>query len=1123
MKIKPIIYLTEDRETAEGIKNKLSLFEPKINSFFIPAWDTMPYDSSSPNKEIQSKRINVINNLFKGNLNNENFIIITTVNAILQKIPNKQTYKSKIFKLENKKNLDIEELKVFLTNTGYSRIPTVREQGEYSIRGGIIDIYPSNYKLPIRIDTFGDYIEKIKTFDPLTQISKNSINTLEIYPSSELPLDQDSIKLFKKNYKNLFGLNNKNNIFYQSIINKKIMRGSEQWLPLFFNNMISIFDIISDYMIVMDYMVNDKINQRINEININYDERIYEKNLDTIEEKIYALKPEKLYLNKKIINNYLNQKTSIEFNPFKFSKEAKDTFSFRGYKSKDFISYRINNNKKLFYEIKKYILDNLKKNFTIFLFYNSNESASKILNIIGDKFKIYYLDQIKLDVLYDPMSIIFIKKNIKTGFYIDNNLFLSEQNFFGNTILPKSKSILPKVDKFITETSSFIANDYIVHIDHGIGIYRGLKTINVINAKHDCLMIDYQGGDKLYLPVENIDMISRYSSDESSVSIDKLGNSNFHEKKAKLKKNLKSIADRLIKTAAIRKNLRAPKLSINYDIFQDFNQRFPYELTDDQQKTLNEVINDLSSGIPMDRLLCGDVGFGKTEIAIRASFISVMESKQVAIIVPTTLLARQHYLTFKNRYNGYPIKISSLSRLNNYKKNNLIKSNLENGQIDLIIGTHSLLNDKINFKNLGLVIIDEEQHFGVKHKEKIKNKYPDIHLLTMTATPIPRTLQMSLSGLRDLSLITTPPIERLSVRTYIFPFDRLTVRDAIIREKNRSGKTFFVSPRIKYLPEIEKFLLEYLPEISYLIVHGKMSGNNLEDKMQKFYEGEIDLLISTNIIESGLDIPSANTIIVYKSEKFGLSQLYQLRGRVGRSSNRGYAYLTTSQFVDTKSRAHKRLEVMQTLDHLGASFNLASHDLDIRGGGNLLGEEQSGHVKEVGFELYQEMLKEAVLKAQGNSDVSNKEYKWSPNINLGIPVLIPEKYVEDLDVRISIYKRLGQIEEIDNINKLKNELIDRFGDIPIEVSNLIEVINLKLVCKKLLIEKIEVGNKGLTIKFVNNDFPNPDRLINFIYDNSKKIKLRPDHKLFFDSSFIISKSIIDDVRVILKSLQELLI
>ena len=1082
----------------------------------------MPYDSSSPSKDIQSKRINVINDLFNNKFDKTNLIIITTVNALLQKIPSKETYKSNIFEIKCKKNLNIESLKAFLSDTGYTRIPTVREKGEYSIRGGIIDIYPSNYKLPIRVDTFGDYVEKIKTFDPLTQISNKNLDKINIYPSSEIPLDVNSIKLFKKNYKNFFGLESNKNIFYQSLIEKKILRGCEQWLPLFYKDMTSIFDIISDYILVMDYLVRDNIDKRLNEININYDERLVDRNFDNLDDKVHAIPPEKLYINKKNLNEYICKTTLIEFNPFRFSENASNIISFNGYKSKDFISLRVKNNKEYFNEIKKYIFDTFQKKFNIFLFFTTEESITKILNILDNKYKVYRQDKINLNSSYKSRSIILIKKNIKTGFFIGNNLFLSDQSFFVTKKLNKNNNIIPKVDKFIKETSSFITNDYIVHIDHGIGIYRGLKTINVTNAAHDCLMIDYSGGDKLYLPVENIDMITRYSSEDSDISLDKLGSLNFHEKKNKLKKNLKSIADKLIKTAAIRKNLKAPKLNINYDIFQDFNERFYYELTNDQQKSMNEVIKDLSSGVPMDRLLCGDVGFGKTEIAIRSSFITVMDSRQVAIIVPTTLLARQHLITFKNRYNGYPIKIASLSRLNNYKKNNLIKTDIENGQIDIIIGTHALLTDKIKFRNLGLVIIDEEQHFGVKHKEKIKNKYPDIHILTMTATPIPRTLQMSLTGLRDLSLIATPPRERLPVRTYIFPFDSLTIRDAIIRETKRSGKVFFVSPRIKYLPDIEKFITEYLPEISYLVVHGKMTGNDLENRMQKFYDGKIDILISTNIIESGLDIPSANTIVVYKSEKFGLSQLYQLRGRVGRSTNRGYAYLTTSQFIDIKSRSHKRLEVMQTLDHLGASFNLASHDLDIRGGGNLLGEEQSGHIKEVGFELYQEMLNEAVTGVQSQSEEINEEYKWSPNINLGIPVLIPENYIEDLDVRISIYKRLGQIDSLDNINLLKNELIDRFGEIPIEVSNLFEVINLKLMCKILLIEKIEVGKKGLTIKFINNLFPNPDNLIKFINDNYKTIKLRPDHKLFLDQSFFISESIINDVRIILKTLLKLI-
>jgi transcription-repair coupling factor (superfamily II helicase) len=598
--------------------------------------------------------------------------------------------------------------------------------------------------------------------------------------------------------------------------------------------------------------------------------------------------------------------------------------------------------------------------------------------------------------------------------------------------------------------------------------------------------------------VENIEVLTRYGAAETQASLDKLGGVAWQARKARIKKRLKDVADYLLKIAAARKLHHADILHRPEGIYEEFTARFPYPETDDQLTAIEDVLDDLSAGKPMDRLVCGDVGFGKTEVAMRAAFVAASSGKQVALIVPTTLLARQHYQSFTARFKDTGIRVAQLSRLVKQKEATLIKEQVQNGDIHILIGTHALLAKSVVFQDLGLLIVDEEQHFGVGQKEKLKNIQSDVHVLTLTATPIPRTLQMALSGVREMSLITTPPLDRMAVRTFVLPFDAMVMREAILREQFRGGQTFYVCPRIADLDKVAERLRRFVPEVKFVIAHGQMSPIALENVMSDFYDGRFDVLLSTNIIESGIDIPRANTLLIHRADLLGLAQLYQLRGRIGRSKVRGYAYLTYPAGQVLTPEAQKRLEVISSLDTLGAGFTLASHDMDIRGTGNLVGEEQSGHIREVGIELYQHMLEEAIsaLKAEkiGESYVSSD---WTPQISVGLSVLIPASYVADLGLRLSLYKRLSLLSTREEIDSFAIELIDRFGGLPPEVHNLLEVIYLKSLSRQANVDKVEVGPKGVLIGFHNNIFKNPQLLLEHIAQQKGTAKIRPDQRLVY--------------------------
>ena len=663
---------------------------------------------------------------------------------------------------------------------------------------------------------------------------------------------------------------------------------------------------------------------------------------------------------------------------------------------------------------------------------------------------------------------------------------ISEQDVFGKRLV-RSKHKKRAISEVLADAAAFLPDDVVVHAEHGIAIYKGLETLQLFNARHDCIVLEYYGGDRLYLPVENIDLLSRYGQDNAR--LDRLGAGHWQERKARMRKRILDMAEDLLKVAAERSLRSGNVMTLDQHAYSSFLTRFQYEETEDQLSAIDDVLGDLASGAPMDRLICGDVGFGKTEVAMRAAFVATLAGWQVAVVAPTTLLARQHFATFSERFKGFPMQIRHLSRLVEKREAEEVRIGVENGMVDIAIGTHALLAKSTKFKNIGLLVIDEEQNFGVAHKEKLKQLRSRVHVLTLTATPIPRTIQMSMSGIKDLSIISTPPADRLAIRTYVMEFDFVTVREALVREHSRGGQSFIVVPRIADLGGLANFLEKQVPEVSFVVAHGKLSSSELQSRTTSFFEGRTEVLLSTTIVAAGLDVSTANTVVVYRADLFGLAQLYQIRGRVGRSHVRAYAYLTYNRQSKMSEKADRRLRVLSNLDSLGAGFSVASHDLDIRGAGDILGSQQSGRIPEVGIELYQKMLEQTIKKLKSGADFETAmQEEWSPQINLGITVLIPEYYVSDVDVRMNLYRKISTLRTKMEIEGCAAELIDRFGKLPPEVTTLLRLIRIKALCTIAGISRLDAGPKGATIEFRGGVFTNPHGLVNFIRDQNGSAK-----------------------------------
>src|SRR5215213_5830973 len=1089
-----LLVVCRDGPRMAQLTRALAFFAPEIAVDEFPAWDCLPYDRVSPHSGIVAQRMTTLSRLARLKGRDRRGIVLTTVNAALQRVPPRDLIATQALSAAPGNVLAMDGVTKWLELNGYNRTSTVREPGDYAVRGGIIDLHPPGIGDPVRLDFFGDTLESIRSFDAETQRSSDTLRRLDLVPVSEFQLTSETIRRFRTGYVETFGTA-PNDPLYEAVSEGRRHPGMEHWLPLFHGKLDTLFDYVPGAAVVLEPLAEDAAHERFAQIADYYQARREALDADRAGTIYKPLLPDRLYLDEDEWKSVLGQGAQARLTPFADPDASVIDAGTR--QGRNFAPERTEAEANVFDAVTKHVhaLQALSKRVVIAMW--SEGSRDRMSHVLADH-GLHNLANVAdyPDVLRRTKPEIGLAVlGLETGFETEDLAVIGEQDILGDRLVRRRRAS-KRPEDFIAEVTSLDAGDLVVHVDHGIGRFVGLQTIMAAGAPHDCLELHYADNAKLYLPVENIELLSRYGSEDAAVQLDKLGGAGWQTRKARLKNRIREMASELLKIAAARLLREAPRLSVEHGAYDEFCAGFPYEETDDQQAAIDVVLGELASGRPMDRLICGDVGFGKTEVALRAAFIAAMSGKQVAVIVPTTLLARQHFKTFSERFRSFPVKVAQASRMIPNAELKKVKEGLADGQVDIVVGTHALLGKTIKFKDLGLLVVDEEQHFGVAHKEKIKNLRAEVHVLTLTATPIPRTLQLALTGVRDLSIIASAPVDRLAVRTFIAPFDPIVVREALLRERYRGGQAFYVSPRIEDLAEVKAYLDQNVPEARVAVAHGQMPPTVLEDIMSAFYDGKYDVLLSTTIIESGLDIPTANTLIVHRADRFGLSQLYQLRGRVGRSKLRAYALFTLPAEQKITPQAERRLKVLQSLETLGAGFQLASHDLDIRGAGNLLGEEQSGHIKEVGFELYQSMLEEAILNLKAGVAEPAAD-RWSPQITIGMPVLIPEDYVADLAVRLSLYRRLADLETDDEIDNFAAEMRDRFGVLPDEVRYLFKVAAIKAYCRRANVEKVDAGPKGAVITFRENKFAQPDRLVSFIRQHGQAAKVRPDMKVVF--------------------------
>ncbi len=1116
----PVVHVARDDKRMEAMRQALAFFAPQAVVLTFPAWDCLPYDRVSPAPEVSAARMATLAALAAGMPGP--FVLLTTLNAAIQKLPAREVVGASSFSATVGGRVDEAALRQFLVRMGFSQTATVMEPGDYAVRGGIIDIYPPGEGGPVRLDLFGDMLDGARRFDPATQRTTEKLSTIELAPVSEVILDEPSITRFRQNYRIEFGAAGSDDPLYEAVSAGRKHAGVEHWLPFFHEHLETLFDYLPGASVMVDDQVEPARTARWDGIADQYEARreamTAKGRMDTVYKPV---PPGLLYLDDAGWEAALAGHRRVQLRILAAATGPGVTDA-GGRIGRNFAPERQQEKINLFDAVADHIRRKREDGSVVVASFS--EGARERLKGLLDDHGVSGATEVADLREVRPKGVHLAVWALDAGFEgpADQGTLtvISEQDILGDRLIraPRRKR---RADNFLTEAQSLSPGDLVVHVDHGVGRYKGLEVVTALGAAHECLFLEYAGGDKLYLPVENIELLSKFGHEEGL--LDKLGGGAWQAKKARLKERIRQIAERLMRTAAERALRTAPVLEPQHGLWEDFSARFPYQETDDQLNAIEDVLTDLGSGQPMDRLVCGDVGFGKTEVAMRAAFVAAATGMQVAVIAPTTLLARQHAANFAERFRGFPFKVRQLSRFVSSKAAAETRAGLTDGSVDIVIGTHALLAKGIKFRNLGLLIIDEEQHFGVSHKERLKELRTDIHVLTLTATPIPRTLQLALSGVRDLSIIGTPPVDRLSIRTYVSEFDTVTIREALLRERFRGGQSFFVVPRIADIPEMEEFLRDHVPEVSYVIAHGQMAAGELDDRMNAFYDGKYDVLLATTIVESGLDIPTANTMVVWRADMFGLAQLYQIRGRVGRAKVRAYAFLTTKPRQKLTDTAEKRLRVLGSLDTLGAGFTLASQDLDIRGAGNLIGEEQSGQMREVGYELYQQMLEEAIARIKsGDLQGLTDDGEWSPAINLGVPVLIPEEYVPDLDVRLGLYRRLSNLTTKVELEGFAAELIDRFGTLPREVNTLMLVVRIKAECKRAGIAKLDVGPKGATVMFHNDKFANPAGLVEYLHARKADAKVK-DNRLILRAdwpkesdrikgAFAIAKDLAEKVR-----------
>lgn len=1123
------VVVVPDERAAAAWASDLAVVAPELKLLHFPAWDCLPYDRSPPHAAVMGQRLACLHQLHRDP--NQPVILIAPMAALLQRVLPPSELALLAMPLKVGALLNRDNLLRWLTDQGFERVETVRESGQYAVRGGLLDLFTPAAALTeasaLRLDFFGAELERLRLFDPLTQRSLQEIDQALLLPASELQLNEASIRRFRDGYRAQFGAAAMQDPIYQAIAEGRRFSGAEHWLPLFYDQLVSPLSYLrADAKLLLDEQVVERGQSFLASVQEYAGERQKLSQQKAGDSTYRPLTASALYLSAEewqqgfaacAVGTWL---TASRLPP------SQNGMSMNAELGHNFVTTRQDPAQNLLAAVVAYIQAEWLAGQAVVLTYYSAGSGQRLLQLLREAglTNLRKSEGLAGESLWpispQPQLLELVQWPLPVGFRSPGLTVLSEADVFGERLgASPARSRARRAEHFIRDLTALLPGDLVVHSDHGIGRFEGLTMISAGDARHDCLCLVYADNAKLYLPVENLELLSRFGGEEAAANtpLDRLGGAAWQARKARVKKRLLEMAGQLIQTAAARQMAEAPVIVPDQTAYQAFCARFPYAETEDQEQAINDVLADLAAGKAMDRLVCGDVGFGKTEVALRAACAAALSGLQVAVVAPTTLLVRQHTANFRARFAGLPVRLGALSRLTSSAEAAQIKQALALGQVDVVIGTHALLSKSLKFAHLGLVIVDEEQHFGVAQKERLKELQSGVHVLTLTATPIPRTLQLALSGVRDLSLITTPPVDRLAVETHVMPADTVVLREALLHEYRRGGQSFYVAPRIEDLAKLEAQLAELMPELKLVIAHGGLSAGELEEVMGRFLDRRADLLLSTHIIESGLDIPHANTIIIHRADRFGLAQLYQLRGRVGRGKVRGHAYLTLPMGQVVAESATRRLQVMAGLDQLGAGFQLASHDLDLRGAGNLLGDEQSGQIREVGIELYQQMLTEAVatVKAGGKlgltADAAEasgavREDDWIPNIQLSQTALfIPETYIGDLNLRLQLYRRLAELRTAVEVEEMGVELIDRFGNLPPEVDNLLQLLLIKQRCKALNIGRLEAGPRAIVLSFYQNICPNPGALLQLISHDPIHFKLRPDQKLVYSLSGSIAQ------------------
>ena len=1069
-------------------------FAPRVTCLEFPAWDCLPYDRVSPKRHLLAIRGDCLSRLRESSLDESGprkLVLLTTVNACVQRVPSLPFFDGRQLHSTSGAPLLFSSLTKFLPTQGYRHCESVKEKGDYAVRGGIVDFFPARATSPLRADFFGDVLEQLHHFDPITQRrTRNPVQRISIGPASEFFLDAQARQRFRTRWRNMF---ERKNALYEAVSNEQPAEGLAHWLPFLVDEMVSLFGCLPDGAeITFDEGAPSALQARLERVQDFYDsrKRLLEearKERASTSSLYCPIPPEQLYLRSEEIAEILAHENSRIFRAGAQLPTERNSLDLQGRPASSYVPFFKRGGEKELGETLMKTLRSARKHRERVVFAAQGEGQEThrlrtFLRTLQLQNVVTASDWEEAKKL--PVGVpILVSCPALRGFSLPGLRVIAEHDLFGR-IRRCASARGTSTENLLTELSQLKEGDLVVHSDHGLGRYSGLQTLDVEGARHDCLRILYRGGDRLFVSVENMDVLSRHGVGGDSSELDRLGTSAWQSRKAHARKRLREMAVQLLRTAAGRAREHAPVLC-SEEGYPEFVERFGEVETVDQQQAIDATLADLRSGKPMDRLICGDVGFGKTEVALRAAFVVASQGLQCMLLAPTTLLARQHTLRFQERFSGFPIRLAEFSRLVPAATRRKQRQALVEGKIDIAIGSHMLLEE--HPRNPGLIIIDEEQRFGVRQKERLKKLRAQAHILTLTATPIPRTLQLALSGARAMSVIATPPPDRLSVRSFVLPWDPLVIREAIVREQRRDGQCFYVCPRIRDLDGALKRLRDLVPRSKVILAHGRLSAASLGKALSDFVEKKADILLATNIIESGLDIANANTIILHRSDLFGLAQLYQLRGRVGRSTERGYAYFTLPEKRQRTENAQRRLQVMQTLEGLGAGFQLAAHDLDIRGAGNFLGEEQSGHIREVGIELYQQMLREEIAAAKGEHV---EEEASAPQISLGVAVLVSEDYVADLSLRLGLYRRLSGLRRRAEIANFSAELADRFGPLPEETRNLLLVVELKERCRELGVSRLRAGPRGAVLTFGPRGPKHPEALLSLARKEPTRIRLR---------------------------------